>query len=65
MENFKKKLKDIIEDNRLESLVPSREYTENEQIYMRGYTQALEDMLEDLNASIDEFAKDIINYSLN
>ncbi len=65
MENFKKKSKDIIEDNRLESLVPSREYTENEQIYMRGYTQALEDMLEDLNASIDEFAKDIINYSLN
>jgi hypothetical protein len=32
---------------------------------MQGYTQALEDMLEDLNASIDEFAKDIINCSLN
>ena len=65
MENFRKKLKDTIEDNRLESLVPSREYTENEQIYMQGYTQALEDMLEDLNASIDEFVKDIINCSLN
>lgn len=65
MVKFKKVLIDIIEDNRLESLIPSREYTENEQIYMQGYTQALEDMLEDLNASIDEFAKDIINCSLN
>ena len=56
---------DIIGENRLESLIPSREYTENEQIYMRGYTQALEDMLEDLDASIDEFAKDINECSLN
>jgi len=65
MVKFKKVLIDIIEDNRLESLIPSREYTENEQIYMRGYTQALEDMLEDLDASIREFAKDIKNCSLN
>ena len=65
MVKFKKVLIDIIEDNRLESLIPSREYTENEQIYMRGYTQALEDMLEDFNASIDEFYKDVNNCSLN
>ena len=65
MVKFKKVLIDIIEDNRLESLIPSREYTENEQIYMRGYTQALEDMLEDFNASMDEFYKDINNCSLN
>jgi len=65
MENFRKKLKDTIEDNRLESLIPSREYTENEQIYMRGYTQALDDMLEDFNASMDEFYKDVNNCSLN
>tara|TARA_R110000796_G_scaffold73967_1_gene166089 strand:- start:170 stop:367 length:198 start_codon:yes stop_codon:yes gene_type:complete len=65
MVKFKKVLIDIIEDNRLESLIPSREYTENEQIYMRGYTQALEDMLEDFNASMDEFYKDVNNCSLN
>ena len=65
MVKFKKVLIDIIEDNRLESLIPSREYTENEQIYMRGYTQALEDMLEDLDASIREFYKDVNNCSLN
>jgi len=65
MESFRNNLKDIIEDNHLESLIPSREYTENEQIYMRGYTQALEDMLEDFNASMDEFYKDVNNCSLN
>tara|TARA_R110002060_G_scaffold22288_1_gene30196 strand:+ start:343 stop:540 length:198 start_codon:yes stop_codon:yes gene_type:complete len=65
MVKFRKSIIDIIGENRLESLIPSREYTENEQIYMRGYTQALEDMLEDLDASIDEFAKDINECSLN
>ena len=58
MVKFRKSIIDIIGENRLESLIPSREYTENEQIYMRGYTQALEDML-------DEFAKDINECSLN
>jgi len=65
MVKFRKSIIDIIGENRLESLIPSREYTENEQIYMRGYTQALEDMLEDLDASIDEFVKDISECSLN
>ena len=65
MKNFKDLLQQTLADNQMESLMPSREYTENEQIYMRGYTQALEDMLEDLDASIREFAKDIKNCSLN
>ena len=42
---FKETLLTTIEDNRLELLMPSREYTEEERVYMRGYNQALEDML--------------------
>ena len=44
---FKELLLTTIEDNRLEMLIPSREYSEEERVYMRGYNQALEDMLED------------------
>ena len=44
---FKETLLATIEDNRLEILMPSREYSEEERVYMRGYNQALEDMLED------------------
>jgi len=65
MDNFKKALIEALESNRLESLVPSREYTENEQIYMRGYTQALEDMLEDFEADFPEFMKNTYTFSLN
>ena len=65
MDNFKKALIDAIEDNHLESLVPSREYTEDERIYMRGYTQALEDMLEDFNEDFPEFMKNTNTFSLN
>jgi len=65
MDKFKKLLETSIEDNRIESLVPSREYTENEQIYMRGYTQALEDMLEDFNSELPEFLKNTHTFSLN
>ena len=65
MDNFKKALVEALESNRLESLVPSREYTENEQIYMRGYTQALEDMFEDFEADFPEFMKNTYTFSLN
>ena len=65
MDNFKKALVEALESNRLESLVPSREYTENEQIYMRGYTQALEDMLEDFESDFPEFMKNTYTFSLN
>ena len=47
MNKFKELLLETIEENRLEMLMPSREYSEEERVYMRGYNQALEDMLED------------------
>lgn len=65
MENFKKLLQETLDDNRLESLVPSREYTENERVYMRGYNQAMEDMLEDFLDEYDEFMKNTYTFSLN
>jgi hypothetical protein len=65
MENFKNLLKQTIEDNQLELLVSSREYTENERIYMRGYNEALNDMLEDFLAEYDEFIKNTYTASLN
>jgi hypothetical protein len=65
MDNFIKLLETSIEDNHLESLVPSREYTENERIHMRGYTKALNDMLEDFTAEYSEFLENLHSPSLN
>jgi hypothetical protein len=65
MENFKEILKDALADNQMESLIPSRDYTEDERVYMRGYTDALADMLEDFNAEYDEFIKLTYLPSLN
>ena len=65
MDNFKKLLQTTLDDNRIEDLLPSREYTENERIYMRGYNQALSDMLEDFLAEYDEFMKNTYTASLN
>jgi hypothetical protein len=62
---FKERLIDTIEDNQLEMLVPSREYTENEVLYMSGYTQALQDMLDDYNSDIYNNRHDFTNISLN
>ena len=57
MENFKELLQQSLADNQLESLMPSREYSENERIYMQGYNAALSNMLEDFNAEYREFVK--------
>ena len=65
MENFKEILKDALADNQMESLIPSREYTEDERVYMRGYTDALADMLEDFNAEYNEFMENINKIHLN
>ena len=65
MVNFKKVLSDALADNQIESLMPSREYTENERIYMQGYTDALADMLEDFNAEYNAFMKNTYTASLN
>ena len=65
MVNFKKVLSEALADNQIETLMPSREYTENERVYMQGYTDALADMLEDFNAEYDAFMKNTYTPSLN
>ena len=65
MSNFKQSLLDALEDNRLEMIMPSREYTDNEIIWMRGYNQALEDMLADYDDDIEIAIKNALTFSLN
>ncbi len=62
---FKETLLATIEDNRLEMLLPSREYTEEELVYMRGYNQALEDMLDDYDGDLYTINHDKYIFSLN
>ena len=62
---FKETLLASIEDNRLELLIPSREYTEEERVYMRGYNQALEDMLEDYDDDLYTINHTKHTFSLN
>ena len=47
MNSFKQTLIEAIEDNKMEMVNPSREYTDMEIVWMRGYNQALSDMLSD------------------
>jgi hypothetical protein len=63
--SFKQSLLDAIEDNQLEMIMPSREYTEGEIVWMRGYTQALKDMLEDYDNDIEDAIKNSLTFSLN
>jgi hypothetical protein len=65
MINFKKLLQETLDDNRIEMLMESREYTEDERVYMRGYNAALSDMLEDFNAEYNDFLKNVYKPSLN
>jgi len=65
MANFKQSLLDALEDNRLEMIMPSREYTDNEIIFMRGYNQALKDMIEDYDNDIEDAIKQALTFSLN
>ena len=44
MDQFKQTLIDAIQDNIEEMINPSREYTDKEIIWQRGYNQALQDM---------------------
>jgi len=65
MEAFKKLLQETLDDNRIEMLIESREYTENERVYMRGYNAALNDMLEDFLAEYNEFMENANKIHLN
>ena len=65
MKNFKELLQQTLADNQMESLMPSREYTENERIYIQSYNDALNDILEDFLAEYDEFMKNTYSPSLN
>ena len=63
--DFKEYLQQAIEDNRLELLMPSRERSEEEVLWMRGYQQALEDMLEDYNDDLNALKREKYAFSLN
>ena len=65
MENNRKLLTDSIEDNKIELLAPSREYTDEEILYMKGYNQALQDMLDDFDNDYENFLNDMIKAQLN
>ena len=65
MSSFKQSLLDALEDNRLEMILPSREYTDNEIIWMRGYNQAIKDMLEDYDNDIEDAIQNALTFSLN
>ena len=63
--DFKEYLQQAIDDNRIEMLIPSRDYSEGEIVYMRGYSQALEDMLADYNDDLDTIKREKYTFSLN
>ena len=65
MANFKQSLLDALEDNQMEMIMPSREYTDNEIIFMRGYNQALQDMLADYDNDIEDAIQNALTFSLN
>jgi hypothetical protein len=65
MNSFKQTLIEAIEENKMEMVNPSREYTDNEIIWLRGYNQALQDMLSDFTEDYNKFLEDMIKNSLN
>jgi DNA-binding transcriptional MocR family regulator len=62
---FKEYLIETIMDNQMELLIPSKEYTEEEVVYMRGYQQALQDMLDDFTEELDTITHEKYTFSLN
>ena len=63
--SFKQSLIDAIEYNQMEMIMPSREYTDSEIVWMKGYNQALKDMLEDYNNDIEDAIQKSLTFSLN
>jgi hypothetical protein len=65
MEHFKNSLVEAIESTNEEFQTPSREYSKTDLIFMAGYRQALQDMLEDFTEDYDKFLNELIKQSLN
>jgi hypothetical protein len=54
MREYIKIIKEAIEYNTSEMADNTEHYTDDEMVFMKGYTQALKDVLDDLNESIME-----------
>ena len=65
MEHFKNSLVEAIESTNEEFQTPSREYSKTDLIFMAGYRQALQDMLEDFTEDYNKFLNELIKQSLN
>ena len=65
MDKYRKLIVDTIEDNKVEMIAPSREYTDEEILYMKGYNQALQDLLEDFDNDFENFLNEMIKIQLN
>jgi hypothetical protein len=62
MKNFRNMIIETIESNQEELKSPSRNYDQGELIYMRGYTNALKDLLSDYD---NELMDNLTKISLN
>jgi hypothetical protein len=54
MKEYIKILKEAIEYNNFEMADNAEHYTNDEMVFMKGYTQALKDVLDDLNETISD-----------
>jgi hypothetical protein len=58
-------LKSSIYENKMELIEPSREYTEKEVAYIKGYIQSLEDTLYELEVIREEDLSNVYRICLN
>ena len=58
-------IKSAIYENKMELITPSREYTDREVAYIKGYIQSLEDMLGELSLLNKEDLTSIYKICLN
>lgn len=54
MKEYIKILKEAIEYNNSEMADNAEHYTNDEMVFMKGYTQALKDVMDDLNETISD-----------
>lgn len=58
-------IKSAIYENKMELIVPSREYNDKEVAYIKGYIQSLEDILEELTLLNKEDLTSVYRICLN